>query len=366
MIRKFSITNFKNFKDKITLDFSKCRDYSFNSNLLVNGLVNKAIIYGFNSSGKSNLGFAIMDITSHLTDNVKQESHYSYSLNFESEKSEITFEYEFLFDGKAITYIYQKDINRRLISEEILANNKTLFFYDYRKNSYRNEIEDIKHINLENRSENISVLKYIRNNMLDFSNDNAIKLIVDFANEMLWFRSLRENEFMGHLANGDNIGDYIIRNNLLQEFQIFLDECDVKESVAPIVTPTGVVLGTRKGKVVVPFFNVCSTGTACLALFFYWQKSSFNRIKFLFLDEFDAFYHEKLSQQLLRIVFEKQEIQSVITTHNSSLATNQLTRPDAVFIIKNNKIKALSDLTNKVLREGHNLRKLMDSGEFDE
>ena len=366
MLIKFSVTNFKNFKDKLTLDFSRCRDYNFNSNLIVNGLINKAIIYGYNSSGKSNLGFAIMDITSHLTDNLKQEAHYSYSLNLESGKSETTFEYSFLFDNEIVTYIYQKDINRRLINEEVFAAGKSIFYYDYRNNSYRNDLDDIKSINLDNRTENISVLKYIRNNMLEFNKNNPIKLIVDYANEMLWFRSLRENEFMGHLSNGDNISDYIVRNNLINEFQKFLDDCDVSEKVCQLITPTGAVLGTIKGKNIVPFFNVCSTGTACLALFFYWKISSFNRIKFLFLDEFDAFYHEKLSQHLLKILFNNSDFQCIITTHNSTLATNQLTRPDSVFIIKNNMIKSLSDLTNKVLREGHNLRKLMEAGEFDE
>ena len=366
LIKRFSVTNFKNFKDKVTLDFSDKREYSFNDNIIRNGLINKAIIFGYNSSGKSNLGFAIMDITYHLTDNAKQENHYYYPINLESGKNESTFEYEFLFNGANVKYEYKKDINRRLISEEVLVEGKSVFYYDYNKNTYKNSLEDIQNINLDNRVENISVLKYIRNNILEFDNYNPIKLIVDFANEMLWFRSLRENEFMGKLPNGDNISDYIVRNNLIPEFQAFLNECDVQETVGSITTPSGIVLAAIKGKNAVPFFSVCSTGTACLALFFYWRWSCFNRIKFLFLDEFDAFYHEKLSAHLLKYLFRNNEFQCVVTTHNSSLATNELTRPDSVMLIQNNKIKSLANLTNKVLREGHNLRKLMEAGEFDE
>ena len=38
MIKKFSVKNFKNFKEKLTLDFSKIRDYGFNQSLIKNNL----------------------------------------------------------------------------------------------------------------------------------------------------------------------------------------------------------------------------------------------------------------------------------------------------------------------------------------
>lgn len=66
MIKCFSVKGFKNFSEKITLDFSNVRDYRFNSRCLTNGLVSKSIVYGKNSVGKTNLGLAIFDIVSHL------------------------------------------------------------------------------------------------------------------------------------------------------------------------------------------------------------------------------------------------------------------------------------------------------------
>ena len=62
MLKKFTVKNFKNFKEKIVLDFSKVHEYEFNQNLIKNNLINKLLIYGPNNSGKSNLGAAIMDI----------------------------------------------------------------------------------------------------------------------------------------------------------------------------------------------------------------------------------------------------------------------------------------------------------------
>ena len=103
MIKKFSVKNFKNFKEKITLDFSKARDYSFNQELIKNGLINKMLIYGPNNSGKSNLGAAIMDITTHLTDNFGVDNIMRiYYINGNSVDDSVDFKYEFFLNGKNI------------------------------------------------------------------------------------------------------------------------------------------------------------------------------------------------------------------------------------------------------------------------
>ena len=45
---------------------------------------------------------------------------------------------------------------------------------------------------------------------------------------------------------------------------------------------------------------------------------------------------------------------------------NELLRPDAYFILKDNTLKSLPELTDKELREAHNIEKLFKSGAFDE
>ena len=62
MLRKFSVKNYKNFKDSLSLDFTDVRDYKFNENCVKNGIINKMIVYGRNAEGKSNLGTALYDI----------------------------------------------------------------------------------------------------------------------------------------------------------------------------------------------------------------------------------------------------------------------------------------------------------------
>ena len=68
MLTKFSVTNFRNFKDKLTIDFEDKHEYKFNEIATKNGIISKSIIFGKNGYGKSNLGFALFDIIITITD----------------------------------------------------------------------------------------------------------------------------------------------------------------------------------------------------------------------------------------------------------------------------------------------------------
>ena len=45
--------------------------------------------------------------------------------------------------------------------------------------------------------------------------------------------------------------------------------------------------------------------------------------------------------------------------------SNDLLRPDCYFLLKDNKIKAISDLTEKELRQAHNLQQMYKAGAFN-
>ena len=119
MLKKFSVENFKGFQDKITFDIGSPSNYNFNSEIIKNGCVTKGIIYGINSSGKSNLGLAIFDIITHLTDKQKLLSSYDFYLNMSGRKSFAEFEYTFMFDGHEVVYRYSKNDVNTLKSESL-------------------------------------------------------------------------------------------------------------------------------------------------------------------------------------------------------------------------------------------------------
>ena len=64
-------------------------------------------------------------------------------------------------------------------------------------------------------------------------------------------------------------------------------------------------------------------------------------------------------------VNEIEGVQVFTTTHNTDLMSNDLLRPDCYFLLKDNSIKAISGLTEKELRQAHNLQKMYKAGEFN-
>lgn len=112
------------------------------------------------------------------------------------------------------------------------------------------------------------------------------------------------------------------------------------------------------------FTSVMSTGTSAVMLFFYWYmliKEA--KVSIVFIDEFDAFYHHDLSKLIVNKLMQT-GIQFIVTTHNTSLMSNDFMRPDCYYLMGNNKILPLSKCTDKELREVHNIEKIYKAGGF--
>ena len=101
---------------------------------------------------------------------------------------------------------------------------------------------------------------------------------------------------------------------------------------------------------------------------FYSLYNFYKRIEdnsLLFIDEFDAFYHVNLAKRVVEELL-KLNVQAILTTHDTTIMTNDLLRPDCYFVLSEGKIKSLPDLTEKELRQAHNLEKMYRAGAFNE
>ena len=367
MLKRFEVENYKGFKDRLVFDLS-AREYAFNKNLVKNGIVNKGIIYGKNGIGKSNLGIALFDIISHLTDKELLPNRYMMNyLNLESDKEYAEFKYFFQFDDDEVTYEYRKKAPSFLIDERLTIDGKDVLYYDYfdKKDNFIDKelIGDLKVELIDNR---LSIVKYIYRNTPTNPDSPLYKMMV-FVENMLWYRGLSEgNVFCGFTNGGTTLTEGLYASGKKDEFEKFLLDNDlhyklewrnnngIHELLA--VFPSG-----KKA----PFISVASTGTMSLFLHFYWSVTSFDKISFLFIDEFDAFFHYEAAENIVLRLNKNKSFQTFLTSHNTYLMQNKLTRPDCCFIMTQNKITSLFNSTDKEIREAHNLEKMYINGAFN-
>lgn len=371
MLEKFSVKNYKNFKNEISIDFTEKHDYKFNQHCIKDGVINKAIIFGDNGEGKSNFGYALFDIVGTLTDKNTIPEQSNDFLNADSDSKVSEFLYEFKFGEDLVKYNYKKSEFKKIIFEELYVNDIKIFDYDFSEKRFgvsNMGLINANTLNFEYHETNMSVLRYIANNTTQ-TEESIIKRLMQFVMKMLWFRSINGNSFIGLEAEGVNIADWIVANNLIGEFNKFLSEnANLKLNVG-----TAKILEAKNVNVLIEnhrnrpllFDNVASSGTKSLLLYFYWYKH-FKDVKFLFIDEFDAFYHFKLSKNIIKNLIEYDNMQTILTSHNTYIVNNDLLRPDCYFNIKDGILKSFADSTERELREGHNLEKMLRQGEFDE
>lgn len=368
MLTKFSVTNFKNFSQKFVFDLSNIKGYNFNVNSIKSNIVNNAIIYGHNGVGKSNLGFAIFDIIKNLTDNESNMTFYNNYLNAFNNSEDALFEYEFLINSSVVVYKYTKSDHVTLISEELIIDNNVVASIDRKvKANAFIKLEGAENLKTE-IPEKLSVLKYIRNNtVLDDVKENIIfSEFFLFVEKMLFFRSLRKNSYIGIKAETKGIQEDIISRENVKNFELFLNNSGVECVVDTIEESGNKKLAFDFNGVKLPFFEVASQGTIALAVFYFWLQriKEDKSVSFLFIDEFDAYYHHKLSKSIVEEL-KNTGIQFILTTHNPTIMNNYLLRPDCYFIMNNNVIKSLSSSTDRDLREAHNLEKLYKSSSFN-
>lgn len=368
MIKRFEVQNFKGFKDNLVLDMS-AREYEFNRNLVVNGIVNKAIIYGKNGVGKSSLGIAIFDIVGHLTDKEKMQPGYLANyLNLESDNDHARFIYTFQFDDDTIVYEYAKRDPNNLVYEKVIINGNLMINYDFFDDSIRYLDEAIiGSLNIELIDNKLSVVKYIYRNTP--TNPSApLTKMMQFVDNMLWYRSLSEgNSYCGFTVGGASLVEKLYESGKIREFERFLHDNGLDyelmfENMNGIHQLMAVYDGGKKKAM---FISLASTGTMALFLFYIWSISAFKEISFLFIDEFDAFFHFESAENIVLQLNKAKGFQTILTSHNTYLMQNRLTRPDCCFLMTKERITNLFDSTDKEIREAHNLEKMYINGVFN-
>lgn len=363
MLLSFAVKNYRGFADRIYWDLTNTSNYAFNTYALFDGVIKNGIVYGPNGSGKSNFALSIFDIENHLSQKWKKPDYYANFVTAGRENLPVEFEYRFRFGNDEVRYAYTKDKNGRLISEELDENGKQVFFHDVNSLVMSEDfpIDEKMLGNIKNNANGLSIVNYI-SATYPLPDGHFILALKHFADTMLWFKSLDKREFIGLENNASFLEEEIIKMNLVDDFRDFL--MNVSGQAFDFVKPgeEDKMLKCMINGAIVPFGKIASTGTISLQVLYIWLKK-LDSASFVFIDEFDAFYHFRLAYEVCKQLF-AHKAQVFLSSHNTYLMTNELLRPDCNFILDNNVIKPLCDCTDKELRFGHNIEKLFRGNAF--
>lgn len=364
MLTKFAVTNYRGFAERIEWDLSNPSNYEFNKYAIKSGVVKNGIIYGPNGCGKTNFSLALFDIENHLSPKWKKVDYYLNFIYAGNKEGTVDFEYYFRFGDTNMLYTYSKNDMGVLLAEALTVENKVIFKREngnfcIDKNQF--PMDDGIEANLGSNANNVSIINFLLTSYPLAENHYLLKLN-KFVNSMLWFRNLDVREFIGLESSSTMLDEYIIQNNLVDDFSTFLQEVSEQTFIFTSHNPTDKQLMCDIGKNIVPFSLIASTGTQSLQLLYFWTKRM-NEVSFVFIDEFDAFYHFRLAFEVCKRLFNL-DCQVFTSSHNTYLMTNDLLRPDCNFILNHNRIKPLCDCTDKELRFSHNIEKIYRANAF--
>jgi AAA15 family ATPase/GTPase len=371
MLTRFEVSDFKNFKGKFVFDLTTTGNYDFNHKCVKNGVLNKGMIYGPNGAGKSNLGFAIFDITMRLTDKDNDRWPYLHYLNAFSKNEFAEFKYVFSFKEGTVEYNYGKYNMDDFAYEELKINHQSVISLDRRKTKKAtvSNLKGAENLNTDVGDSNISIVNYVRKNTVlnnRSKNNRLFNLFIKYIEGMLFFRALNDSIYLGFERGRYNVLSDIIQHGNIEDFKQFLNEAGIECKLA-VIDKNGKpeLVFSFDGKII-NFSEIASTGTRSLTLFyFWWQRLKKNKeFSFIFIDEFDAFYHHELSELIVKKLRELENVQVILTTHNTSIMTNDLFRPDCYFLMNKEVIKPLDQCTEKELRFAHNLEKIYRANGF--
>lgn len=381
MLKNFSVSNYKNFKEEISVDFGKIAGYHFNEECITNNLIGKMIIYGKNATGKTNLGRAMMDIWVRLLGDTDL-FHNDIFLNADSTADVVKFSYTFQFDDVQIVYQYVMKSYEDLTIEKLYYNDELTFECNFENNEYI--FNDLSILGAESANtqryeqyllerkqtqENILRLPFLRwvMNNVALQIDSVLIKLFNYVRRMTFFSAGSSTLFGFFRRRSNNLLELLDHPGQLTEFEEFLNDMGIECRLVLKKLPDGQKELYFKHDRLVPFYANASSGTLALAELYLRFISKIKEASFVYLDEFDAFYHYEMAEEVINFFKSKcRNCQVVMTSHNTNLMDNSLMRPDCLFILsRRGRLTALCDATERELREGHNLEKMYIGGEFD-
>ena len=344
MLTKITLDNFKSFKNKTVVDLTKTNYTILPQNVADNGVLKGCIFVGANASGKSTIILAVKLLLDLLFSERNINSGMFLCMFGDTNKYSLS--YEFLIENKTISYSFEVDVAKKMISESLYIDNKLLL--QRMGLSAKSYIADSNGINYDEDDVGKDSL-FLRTLYFNtkFASNSTLGSWMDYLKKSFYVNMFK-GEIVSYGKRDMTIATYL-DNGGCDVINNFFDEYNFEQKVEFVHSTSGgkisfvagededvkTVFFKRKGiEVPIPFFEE-SLGNQNLLRILPVFLSAINNGGMLLIDEFSSGFHNELESLLVRYFMEKaNHAQMLFVSHSTNLLSNSILRPDQEYSVE--------------------------------
>lgn len=382
MLLQFSVNNYRSIKDTVTFSMLSSSKNENAFKVKKYNLLNSAVIYGANASGKSNLlramafmGRIVLNKTK-VIQSTDTLPHDPFRLNSSTQDASSTFEIVFFIDETKYRYGFELD-NTTVYSEWLYADEKgkeaKLFYRDSEEEEYINSQKfkegyiffDSSKSKIRVSSNQLFIWKCdqdggeISKSILKwFSRFNLIDGLDHGGYISYTMKKMEDSTFKNEMINLVKTADIGIENITMEEEEVPLDmiekmglPIDLKEEILKDGGLKSVSINTyhkkfdeNNNEIGNEIFELDDEESLGTRKFFKMSAPILNTLqegKILVIDELDASLHPMLTKHLIKLFGDKdintKNAQLIFATHDTNLLKPQIFKRDQIWFTEKDK-----------------------------
>lgn len=376
MLSKIVLKNFKSFKNKTEIDFSRT-NYKFleDTNVADNGVLKGIMFVGANASGKSNIIIAIKFLLD-LLFREKDVNSRIFKCLFSNEE-EFLIDYYFNIKGQEIRYLVKNNPIKNILIEELYIDEKRLlnrmglnarsYVVDEKGTSYgENDLDKetlfLRTLYFNTRFAGNEILrdwfKYLQNSIYI----NPYKRnVISYGKEDLVldeYLNLQGTESINNFFANFNFNQTIEYSNGSSNGKIKLQTGDYKKTV---------FFRRKDIDTVIPYEEE-SLGNQTLLNILPSFLNIINKDGILLVDEFSSGFHNELEELLIKYFMKSSRYSQIIfVSHSTNLLKTSILRPDQIYSVNFDGPEGswLKKFSDEQPRLAQNIEKMYLSGVFE-
>ena len=377
MLSKIILNNFKSFKNKTEIDFTKT-NYRFltDTNVSDNGIIKGCLFVGANASGKSNIILAIKLLLDLLFK--EREINSGLFLCLFSKENDFSIDYYFSVEESKIRYFIKHNPSRGLICETLYLDDKIILErIGTNAKSYINGEKEMIYDENDVSKDTLFLRTLYFNTK--FAGNNILKAWFDFLQNSIYIDAFEKN-VISYGKEDIGLSNYL-KSNGTKDINRFFDKYKFNQNInyskedknhkitIQIEKDEEKMIFFRRKGIDAPIpFNEESLGNRTLLNILPAFLTLVNKEGMLLVDEFSSGFHNELEELLIRYFMrESNSSQILFVSHSTNLLSTSIMRPDQIYSVNFNGsegswVKRFSD---EQPRMAQNMEKMYLSGVFE-